>query len=371
MAKTAGTDVAALVDRNYLRPLLTHLNADTSWLISLPRPATTSAIDGAKNDETRRATRSYYHILLDPWLVGDITVYRKWVIGLWHTTPPAFTSIDDVYQLIKDIEKAAAGPDSDTTEDDGHTDLLLISTFIEDHCNKSTLLTLPPDTAIITVPSAAKTIRSWNHFTSSAIATLPDLDINDLSSLWRSSTLTSAQSTYLPPWLRIAQIPSDTGYPYLHWATLISFSPDHTPLGTPASAASTILYSPHGIYAHRLTPSIASVFSESNLGGDLLALLHGLDPAWSPTPANLGVDNGWQVAKRIRAKYWIPTHDEHLGYSGIVGWMQSKFKKSFDEVTGRALPAQAEGEMEGEIETTEAMMTVMVEVRNGESFALV
>ena len=45
---------AALLSR---RPILTHLNADTSWLLQLPYPT----------DAVKPAGRTRYNILIDPW----------------------------------------------------------------------------------------------------------------------------------------------------------------------------------------------------------------------------------------------------------------------------------------------------------------
>lgn len=42
------------------RPLLHHLNADTTWLLQLPRPQTA----------VKKGGRYYYNILIDPWLSG-------------------------------------------------------------------------------------------------------------------------------------------------------------------------------------------------------------------------------------------------------------------------------------------------------------
>lgn len=42
------------------RPLLTHLNSDTTWLLSLAYPANVASETG----------RSRYNILIDPWLQG-------------------------------------------------------------------------------------------------------------------------------------------------------------------------------------------------------------------------------------------------------------------------------------------------------------
>jgi len=44
------------------------------------------------------------------------------------------------------------------------------------------------------------------------------------------------------------------------------------------------------------------------------------------------VHGWWQVAVRTGAKFWIPTHDEHLKYGGIKGYLQTKHKKGFEDV---------------------------------------
>ena len=43
------------------RPILTHLNSDTTWLLSLAYPSNAKSPSG----------RSRYNILIDPWLQGN------------------------------------------------------------------------------------------------------------------------------------------------------------------------------------------------------------------------------------------------------------------------------------------------------------
>ncbi len=49
------------------RPLLVHLNADTSWLIQLPLPASQRVTDRAR-----------FNILIDPWLRGPQSDVASW-----------------------------------------------------------------------------------------------------------------------------------------------------------------------------------------------------------------------------------------------------------------------------------------------------
>ena len=93
-----------------------------------------------------------------------------------------------------------------------------------------------------------------------------------------------------------------------------------------------MLFAPHGIYESRVQ-DISWATDHSNL----LALFHGLDPAFSPMPANLGVENGQKLAEKLLPKYWIPTHDEHLAYQGIVGWFQTKHKKDWPDVDEKVI----------------------------------
>lgn len=52
------------------RPLLTVLNGDNSWLMSFPRPPS----------ERTPQDKTFYHIVLDPWLTGDIVIGAAWLV---------------------------------------------------------------------------------------------------------------------------------------------------------------------------------------------------------------------------------------------------------------------------------------------------
>ena len=54
------------------RPILTHLNADTTWLLQLPYP----------NNAARPPGRSRFNIVLDPWLRGQC---RRFWLGIFWT----------------------------------------------------------------------------------------------------------------------------------------------------------------------------------------------------------------------------------------------------------------------------------------------
>jgi len=142
--------VRALATR---RPLLHHLNADTSWLLQIPRPA--SAV--------KHGSRVYYNILIDPWFVGGQSDVARWFSQQFHAIESAIQSIAEVEELARQIEILAcglrlgkgrknAGMDTET-----FIDAVAISHEFTDHCHKETLLEVHPD-----VPVFATEVRPHN-----------------------------------------------------------------------------------------------------------------------------------------------------------------------------------------------------------------
>jgi len=132
------------------RPLLTHLNADTTWLLSLPYPTRSQT---SKN-------HVYYHILLDPWLRGGQSDVAPFFSQQWHKQPSIVQTIAEVEDAIQGIEEAASGrnirnttnavmearspsPGSATKLDESEDcwiDLVVVSHEFTDHMHKETLL---------------------------------------------------------------------------------------------------------------------------------------------------------------------------------------------------------------------------------------
>ncbi|KAA8643834.1 uncharacterized protein ATNIH1004_010609 [Aspergillus tanneri] len=241
-----------------LRPFLTNLNGDSSWLISLPRPA-------ADNSSS-----AYFHILLDPWLSGPAVEIGSWFSHLTHIEKEAFPSISAVHDLVSDI--------TDTTIREGHKgvhrkrkgneirslpqiDAVIISHNLSDHMHKETLLQVSCEVPVFAVLEAASTIRTWNYFSSV-------LDIPDYKLTYPS--LIHTRTAPLPDWLSILRVSAQEYHPALHYGIMIAFSKE---FGTVEDqGGECILYSPHGIQPCRIQPII-----ESNPGLRILALLHGLD----------------------------------------------------------------------------------------------
>jgi hypothetical protein len=128
------------------RPLLHHLNADTSWLLQVPRPA--SAI--------KHGSRIYYNILIDPWFVGGQSDVARWFSQQWHATESAVKSIAEVEELIRQIEILVGGlrlgkgrqRNGEMAVEETLIDAVAISHEFTDHCHKDTLLEVHKDVPV-------------------------------------------------------------------------------------------------------------------------------------------------------------------------------------------------------------------------------
>ncbi|KAJ4375420.1 hypothetical protein N0V86_006951 [Didymella sp. IMI 355093] len=317
--ETRDAVVRALATR---RPLLHHLNADTSWLLQIPRPA----------NAVKHGSRVYYNILIDPWFVGGQSDVAKWFSQQWHATPSAVQSIAEVEDMVRQIElltggmrrsKRRAGADDETL-----IDAVAISHEFTDHCHKETLLELHRDVPVFATEEASKLISSWSHFRS--VTTTPTfVDSSD----WHDFSLSP-----LPGWLSISRLTAEKDSLYYHSALLITFAThpflSTTPRkqrpslsingdghesfsSTAAEAAEAVIYTPHGIPHTALTP-IATAEPELRV----LAFLHGLhDVSISAAQQlNLGAKNGVLAQRILKARYWVATHDEVKKGGGFISW---------------------------------------------------
>lgn len=271
------------------RPLLIHLNADTTWLIQLPYPKSQKVPNG----------RSHFNILLDPWLQGPQTDVARWFSTQWHAIPPSVATIADLSSVLKEVED----PEGHSQENQSSfIDAVAISHEFTDHCHKATLLELPKNTPVYAAAAAAKIIKGWDHF--STTVTLPALD---QGVHWSKLTVGP-----LPKWIAIGRVTTPRNNLHFHSAVLLAFSRDHTP-DSRDSRAEAIIYSPHGI-------SDQSLIHLGSSRIDTLALLHGVDDIqiWKAKQLNLGALNGIRAVGVTGAKYWIATHDEDKTSAGII-----------------------------------------------------
>ena len=121
-------------------PRLTHLNADTSWLLQLPNPAS----------QTQPKTRKYYNILIDPWLSGSQIDIASWFSIQWHSTTPFASSFAAVSALALQAESGDIQAEQD--DDQSVIDAVLIAHEFTDHCHQETLLQVPFLIPVFAVP---------------------------------------------------------------------------------------------------------------------------------------------------------------------------------------------------------------------------
>lgn len=369
------------------RPVLHHLNADTSWLLQIPRPA----------NAVKRGARFYYNILIDPWLVGGQSDVASWFSQQFHAVPSAVKSIDEVEDLAlrAEISAAAEEEDDDMPErEPGETmiDALAVSHEFTDHCHKETLLEVNPNVPVFAIKEAAKLIEGWKHFrTVVAVNTFGAEGETD----WRSTCIPP-----LPEWIGISRLLQADDVLNYHAALLITFNNRHAnskaklnvkPTGKRKrgshhstiepdeddETAEAIVYTPHGINSAdlELIPKASPAIST-------LAFLHGLHNVRVGTASgrtalqsNLGAHNGLQAQRILKASYWAATHDEVKKGGGLVAWFLQRdaltLKDALDrERKLRHAGTEVSGDLSKVLESFDESDCNWVDVRNGESLVL-
>ncbi|KAI4116397.1 MAG: hypothetical protein LQ345_003183 [Seirophora villosa] len=282
------------------RPILTHLNADTSWILSLPYPA----------EEPHPPGRNLFHILIDPWLQGPQSDLASWFSQQWHATASSVQTIAELNARLKGLEAVAAKPSATSpAEPDTRShadsesvarscfDMIVISHEFTDHCNRATLQEVSPNTPVFATEAAARLISSWQHF---------DHVYPIASFSKRDHVLRNTSASALPSWLEISRISTRRDALHFHSAILLTFNIRSAPRD---EATEGIIYSPHGILADGLERlSLASPRIK------VLALLHGLHNI-KLSVKQLNLDDevktaGGLVSRFLKRKVW--TIDEVL-----------------------------------------------------------
>lgn len=207
------------------RPILTHLNGDTTWLLQLPYPPELEYI-------SNRPPTTWYNIIIDPWLQGPSSEIAPWFFTQWHVIKSSVQTVQELNERFKNFDVADAQPPLDIEK--GNTlcekgkrgsqfiDAIVISHEFADHCHKNTLLEFSSETPVFATEKAAKLIISWSHFT--AVQTIPLFTARDVD--WRGTS-----TNPLPPWIGISRIHSNSDPINLHAALIIAFN-----LGVKASS---------------------------------------------------------------------------------------------------------------------------------------
>lgn len=339
------------------RPLLHHLNADTSWLLQIPKPS-------ASISNTERRSRddgvNWYTILIDPWFEGSQVDVASWFSEQWHASKSSVSSIADVERRARHVRKLS---DRDTrqsddqsaendqrtvdVEDNGPTsgpaiNLIVISHEFSDHCHKETLLAIDSETPVLATTRAVSLIRSFKHFRH--IQEIPLF----------SGSGQDCRERNLPPipkWLSISRLVGSYDPLNFHAALLIAFDIDSNRNGVGVeSSPEAIIYTPHGIHASSLRHIV-----DAEPPVRTLALVHGLHVVeLSGVQLNLGAHNGLEVQRLLKAKYWVGTHDEVKLAKGVVGRFLSRKVISAED----ALLAEKEKRLEDQAEVDDVDDTI-------------
>jgi hypothetical protein len=327
---------------NIRRPILTHLNADTTWLLSLPYP----------DRDSVPTTRSRYNLLIDPWLRGPQEDVAGWFSKQWHVAESSVSSIHELDELLRDAEalEHEVFRIAESATEPSYIDAVVISHEFTDHCHKATLLEVNPNVPVFATGKAAQLIRSWNHF-----STVIEMAMFSTGQDWRT-TITSP----LPEWIGISRIVTNFDALYYHSAVMVCMRNSTST----AEGAEAVIYTPHGLAAHTI-----SAITTANPPIDALALLHGLHDvsiAWG-TQLNLGAVNAIKAQQVLKAKFWIGTHDEDKNKSGFIAPLLRRKVLTVSEAF--ALVHAVENDTD---DSTTALVNepICVELANGESLLL-
>jgi hypothetical protein len=275
------------------RPLIHHLNADTSWFIQIPR-----------NDGHQRV---YFNVLVDAWLTTPQVEYHRMFHQQEHTVPSAFQTIAEVETYVHEIEVRACylrGMDAQDKPSRGYIDVAACALRGTDHVNEHTLRQLHPSVPVLVRHDAEHLVKKYQHFEN--ITLLPAFERD-----WRDTRL-----PFLPDFVGIGSLTQANDLQAIHKGLVISFN------STGLEHAEAIVYTPHGIPIEQMT-FLTSREPELRV----LALIHGLlnvRVGWSWigfSEANLGGHNGLKLQRLLQARYWVGTHDEAKIEKGLTSWM--------------------------------------------------
>lgn len=318
-------------------PSLTHLNADSSWLLSLPYPPHIRPPYG----------RCRFNIVIDVWLTGPQIDLFSQFSSQEHATASAFQSLKEVNDHLRDAEvRALRGPVSHGPAP-FFIDAVYCSHEFTDHCHEASLRELPPGVPVFAPKKAAALVRSWKYF-----ERVIDIPVLEAGFDWRSTV-----TTMLPPWIGLGRIHSKGGAPiYFHSALAIVF------LTGINSEPQAVIYTPHGAAADSM-----QVMTTACPDIRVLALIHGLhDISLVGAQLNMGMLNAMKAQRFLKAKYWFPTHDEVKIAHGLVAPFLKRVRHTLPLAPGgHAITAK---EDKPDVEITDCAFH---DLSNGESFVLI
>lgn len=286
MSTDRTSSLRAYFDTSRLRPILTSLNGDNSWLISFPRPERERKVCG----------KAYFHAVHDPWLKESASAVSPWLVNIDLVELEAAEDGDGVESVVRDIETAAG---SICTAPSPLVDAIFVNFDGVDHRHRPTLSTFDPKIPVFAAPDASAALKTWGHF--NTVITNRRLEPGNAD--WKSLH----PGAPLPSWLTIFHM---KGHHYLNFCTAMIWSPD-------PNTHEALLYSPHGIATSE--PTMCTLLKHAMPKVKVLAIMHGLKESrawgWQNT---FGMQYGLPLYREAKSKYWVLTHDSPLVYSGLV-----------------------------------------------------
>ncbi|GKT44857.1 uncharacterized protein ColSpa_05038 [Colletotrichum spaethianum] len=292
MNRTQLIDTLTSVQASPKRPILTLVNGDNTWLISVPRPDNTTG-------------KSFYHILQDPWLSGPSDAYSRWFLRMQLKEEGALSSFKAVEDWIQEVETACGGTNE---EDERWLDAVLVTHTNTDHLHQPTLRSLDPSINVFAVEDAAATISAMKHFKS--ITIVPDFV---RGKKWPITP-------EMPEWLSVFRLPDESGVnPNLYHAIIIGMSAQD-------GKDEAILYTPHGV-----EPEMVEAARKANPNASVLAMLHPLNECGTLGINSRGVANGLKIERQNSVRYWVNTHDDKLQYAGVLAYFMHYGRKTLEQ----------------------------------------
>ncbi|KAK7744228.1 hypothetical protein SLS53_003749 [Cytospora paraplurivora] len=334
------------------RPVIAHLNADTTWLLQLPIPDSLREPPRTRSRaKSNVSERSRFNILIDPWLQGPQSDVASWFSTQWHVVAPTVQTLQELDQILAHLEDDYVyASNEDEARGISFIDCVVVSHEFTDHCHKPTLLELPKSVPVVATDKAADLIRCWGHF--DKVITAPGFSAG--SPEWQEVLVDRTGS--LPPWLGIGRVITEGNALYYHSAVMLVFDLGYHPIqratrsrdDAPHQQSEAVIYSPHGIKG----PDLACLKAA---GIKTLALLHGLHDVriWLTAQLNLGARNGVQAARVSGARYWVATHDEAKRGGGFISWLLQRTTYSLRDVVEAERAKDGEGENGADYEFVE------------------
>ncbi|GAO16552.1 uncharacterized protein UV8b_06183 [Ustilaginoidea virens] len=283
-----------------LRPLMVSLNGHNSWLLSFPRPWA----------DQKQTGRAYFHIVLDPWLVGPTELVGSWFIRVDLPVAAAMPTADAVEAAARQIEDLASEYvlsrrlSNEVFNPASHIDAILLGFHYYDHVHEATLREFGRKVPVLATREAASIVKPWNHFSYITIVG----DLGPAATSWRAPELHPGPP--LPSWLTVLRL---AGHREINFCLAMVWTHWESP-GVEVHEA--ILSTPHGTL---LDQGPLQAFLDAEPKTRKLAMLHGLKESHvGGKQTSFGAKGGLQLYRKLGGvDYWVLSNHSMLNYTGI------------------------------------------------------